>query len=77
MVERKDILSITRQCELIDKSRSWYYTISSKDINKIAIENKEKVIISEILNKYPHYGYRKVSLESQERKGETNEAFNV
>ena len=60
-------LSISRQCELIGKSRSWYYYKSSIDNIKIKRDNKDKIIITEILNKYPQYGYRKVSLESKEK----------
>ncbi len=60
-------LSISRQCELIGKSRSWYYYKSSIDNIKIKRDNKDKIIITEILNKYPQYGYRKVSLESKDR----------
>jgi len=60
-------LSISRQCELIGKSRSWYYYKSSIDNIRIKRDNKDKIIITEILNKYPQYGYRKVSLESKEK----------
>jgi len=57
-------LSISHQCELLGKSRGWYYHKSKK--GKKGQDIKDSKIILEILSKYPHYGYRKVSLESKE-----------
>lgn len=64
MIEKEHSLSISRQCGLLGKPRSWYYDKSRK--SKTGIE-KEKRFILEILGDYPQYGYRKVSLESRER----------
>jgi putative transposase len=66
MIDHDIELSISRQCELLGKSRSWYYYKGSIDNIRIKRDNKDKVIISEILDKYPQYGYRKVSLESKD-----------
>jgi putative transposase len=57
-------LTIRRQCELLGKSKSWYYYKSKREEVRI---KRDKDIILEILDKYPQYGYRKVSLESKER----------
>lgn len=57
-------LSIQRQCELLGKSRSWYYYNSKMDSEKLRRDNKDKRMILEILHNIPHYGYRKVTLES-------------
>lgn len=67
MIEREYSLSISRQCELLGKARSWYYDKSKKSKKRIEKENKDKRLILEILVDYPQYGYRKVSLESKER----------
>lgn len=60
-------LSIQKQCELLGKSRSWYYYCREVDINRLVEENSDKRIISAILNDIPQYGYRKVSLEAEKR----------
>lgn len=57
-------LSISRQCELLGKSRGWYYHKSKKGIKEQEAKDRETIL--EILSKYPHYGYRKISLESKE-----------
>lgn len=67
MIEKEDSISISRQCELLGKRRSWYYDKSKKSKKIIEKENKEKRVILEIIGEYPQYGYRKVSLESKER----------
>lgn len=60
-------LPVSRQCELLCKSRSWYYHKSKRSKKVKEQDNKDKGIILDILSKYPQYGYRKVSLESKER----------
>lgn len=65
MIGSYDNLSISRQCELLGKSRSWYYHKSNRSIELKEREDSAKGIILEILGNYPQYGYRKVSLESQ------------
>jgi len=67
MIEEENKLSISRQCELLGKQRSWYYDKSKKSKKIIEKENKEKRVILEIIGDYPAYGYRRVSLESKER----------
>jgi len=60
-------LSIQSQCELLGKTRSWYYYCPEIAPKRLCEENKHKVIILEILHDIPQYGYRKVSLEAAER----------
>ena len=67
MINHNSELSISRQCKILGKSRSWYYYNAGMNNIRIKRDNKDKVIITEILYKYPQYGYRKVSLESKER----------
>lgn len=67
MINHNSELSISRQCKILGKSRSWYYYNAGMNNIRIKRDNKDKVIIREILYKYPQYGYRKVSLESKER----------
>ena len=67
MINHNSELSISRQCKILGKSRSWYYYNTGMNNIRIKRDNKDKVIITEILYKYPQYGYRKVSLESKER----------
>ncbi len=67
MISNNDKLSINRQCELLGKSRSWYYYKREQNIELKERADRDKGIILDILGNYPQYGYRKVSLESQER----------
>jgi len=67
MINHNSELSISRQCKILGKSRSWYYYNAVMNNIRIKRDNKDKAIITEILYKYPQYGYRKVSLESKER----------
>lgn len=67
MIEKGHILSISRQCRLLGKGRSWYYGKPEKSRERIEKGNKDKRLILEILRDYSQYGYRKVSLESRER----------
>jgi len=67
MIESKNKdISIQRQCELLGKTRSWYYYKSKMDADRLNRELRDNQIILEILRKIPQYGYRKVSLESFE-----------
>jgi len=68
MIERNHKrLSIQGQCELLGKTRSWYYYCPKIDPKLLHEENRDKLIILEILHDIPQYGYRKVSLEATER----------
>ena len=67
MINHNSELSISGQCKILGKSRSWYYNNAVMNNIRIKRDNKDKAIITEILYKYPQYGYRKVSLESKER----------
>ncbi len=60
-------LSIQRQCELLGKSRSWYYYCKEIDVDRLIEENRDKRMILEVYNDIPQYGYRKISLEAEER----------
>lgn len=60
-------LSIQRQCDLLGKTRTWYYYSTKIDPERLSKENRDRRIILEILHDIPQYGYRKVFLESQDR----------
>lgn len=61
MVEpNNEIISITRQCELLDINRSsYYYRPKPVSLETIAIMNR----IDEIYTKFPYYGYRKITVQ--------------
>lgn len=60
-------ITIARQCELLGKSRSWYYYTPYKDPSRTAKDDFDKKIIEYVSGLIPFYGYRKVSLEVQDR----------
>lgn len=60
-------LSIDSQCELLGKSRSWYYYSSTMNPEKLNIENSDKQKILKIWKDIPQYGYRKIYHEAKER----------
>lgn len=62
-------LSITRQCALLDKSRSWYYYHPHRDPTKAAEDQYHTELIRQASNAIPFYGYRKIALEVTERFG--------
>ena len=64
-----DEISISRQCELLGKSRSWYYYKPYKDPCRTAQDDFYKEIIGYVSELIPFYGYRKVSFEVQDRFG--------
>ncbi|MFO2953548.1 IS3 family transposase [Legionella pneumophila serogroup 1] len=58
-VDNKDI-SIRRQCSLLGVNRSTlYYTSKATDVDDVGLLNE----IRDIWNKYPFYGYRRITIE--------------
>jgi putative transposase len=64
-----DELSVKKQCELLGKSRSWYYYRSKDDANRLAKEARKAAMVRKVSDKIPYYGYRKVALEVCEQYG--------
>lgn len=60
-------LSIARQCELLGKSRSWYYYRPYTRQDRLETDNADKELIEEISEEIPFYGYRKIALEAGSR----------
>jgi hypothetical protein len=59
--ERKG-LSISAQCKLLKKSRSWYYYSEQFDPLKAQHVEREKRMIRKLWEKYRFFGYRQVYL---------------
>ncbi len=57
--ERKD-LSISRQCRLLGKSRSWFYYEEQHDPKQVYWDNLEKKKIRKLWEKHIFYGYRQI-----------------
>jgi putative transposase len=62
-------LSITNQCALLGCSRSWYYYKPGKEPKREAKDEFDKGIIMKLSKTIPFYGYRKLSLEAEQRFG--------
>lgn len=60
---------MSKQCELLGKSRSWYYYRSQPDENRMRREREDEEMVEQISEEIPYYGYRKVALEIRERYG--------
>ena len=60
MIDRKEELSVSRQCQLLNIARSSFYyrKIESDDDQDIYLLKK----ITEVWNRYPFMGYRKIAL---------------
>ena len=70
LLERENLqISISRQCELLGKSRSWYYYKPHKDPRHTEKDTFDKKIIGHVSELIPFYGYRKVALEVHDRFG--------
>ncbi len=68
MVEPEKIqLSISKQCELLGKSRSWHYYQNYRNPEKVRKNLKDKALILDVYRDYPFYGYRKITLELNDR----------
>ena len=68
MVEpEKEQLPITKQCELLGKSRSWYYYRNYRNPEKVEKDLQDKALILDVYKDYPFYGYRKITLELNDR----------
>jgi putative transposase len=63
MIDTTVELSIERQCELLGKSRNWYYYENKKNNEKIFFDNLYIEHIIDINYLYPFYGYRKIHAE--------------
>jgi putative transposase len=64
MIERKNLISVSKQCELLDINRSRLY-YQPKQINKQDIE-----VMNEIRNIYeeaPYFGYRRMHVELRKK----------
>lgn len=66
--DRKDI-SISRQCSLLGKSRSWYYYKEQHDPIQLLRDNREKMKIRKLWEKFPFYGYRQIYLHLDKNTG--------
>ena len=63
MIEpKRKNLSITQQCKLLGKHRSWYYYQEQCDPLKVHHDEKEKRKIRKLWEKYIFFGYRQVYL---------------
>jgi putative transposase len=67
MIEVEHEISIEAQCELLGKTRSWYYYTPTLDESRLAADNLHLEAIEEIHQAYPFYGYRKIEQELQRR----------
>lgn len=63
MIEVNHEISIEMQCELLGKTRSWYYYTPTLDESRLALDNLHLVAIEETHQAYPFYGYRKIEQE--------------
>jgi putative transposase len=63
MIEPKHQISIERQCELLGKTRSWYYYSPAPDLIRLQADNNDLEAILNIHQAYPFYGYRKIEQE--------------
>ena len=63
MIEPNHTISVEHQCELLGKTRSWYYYTPSIDWTRLHQENLDMEAIWGIHNLYPFYGYRKINQE--------------
>jgi putative transposase len=70
LIEVNHSLSIEAQCQLLGKTRSWYYYTPTLDEQRLATDNLHLEAIAEIHQAYPFYGYRKIEQELQ-RQGWT------
>ncbi len=64
---KKEQLPITKQCKLLGKSRSWYYYRNYKNPEKAEKDLQDKALILDVYKDYPFYGYRKITLELNDR----------
>ncbi len=64
---KKEQLPITKQCELLGKSRSWYYYQNYRNPKKVEKDVQDKALILDVYKDYPFYGYRKITLELNDR----------
>lgn len=65
--ENNERISITRQCMLLGKSRSWYYYKPAIDPGRMAKDELDKEIMKKLSDMIPFYGYRKIALEAYEQ----------
>ena len=65
--EEHEVLSIKRQCELLGKSRSWYYYTPGKAVKRSAADTFYTELIKQVSDVFPFYGYRKIALELNEQ----------
>lgn len=70
-VDHKE-LSISQQCELLEKSRSWYYYKKKINLEKDKRDFKEKEKIRAIWNEHIDFGYRQVAYTLLEKKVKTS-----
>lgn len=64
MIEPKSKLCISKQCELLNLSKSTYYYIPSIGDQSRKEEQKSFVgLVAAIYSKCPFYGYRKIDFE--------------
>ena len=63
MIEPNHKISIERQCELLGKTRSWYYYTPFIDWERLAQDNRDLEAILDVHLLYPFYGYRKIDQE--------------
>jgi putative transposase len=63
MIELNHELSIERQCELLGKTRSWYYYTPFIDLTRVNQDNLYIEAILDVHHMYPFYGYRKINQE--------------
>ena len=70
MIDRDDDrFSISQQCRLFGKSRSWYYYGPGKDPKREAKDEFDKDLVNSLSDEIPFYGYRKIALEAEARYG--------
>jgi putative transposase len=60
-------LSIRRQCELLGRSRSWYYYRGGRNSRRQEHEQRLATVAEEVHAEIPFYGYRKAAFEAAER----------
>ena len=61
------MIPISRQCELLGKSRSWYYYRPRENTRRKISDDFYKYVVTRLSSLIPFYGYRKIALEAFER----------
>lgn len=56
-----------RQCELLGKSRSWYYYRGPSQSKRTEQDRRNLEVVEQIHDEIPFYGYRKAACEARAR----------